>query len=109
MVVVSMSGVDKFGRSNVKMSTSQDLARGIFKGSPGIGFKLTHDGNYDMQLKQIVNVGAPIYLNDAATKIYVDNEINHLAQELIRLQKSNDKLVDALYEHMQQSQLSSTI
>ena len=35
------------------------------RGPPGIGFKLTDDGNYDIENKRLKNVAAPINLDDA--------------------------------------------
>jgi len=40
------------------------------KGDPGIGFKLTHDNNYDMETKRLTNVGEPKEDKDALTKGY---------------------------------------
>ena len=40
------------------------------KGNPGIGFKLTHDNNYDMETKRLTNVGEPKEDKDALTKGY---------------------------------------
>ena len=48
------------------------FSKGI-QGSPGVGFSLTADGNYDMNKKRLKNVGAPSANNDAATKKYVDD------------------------------------
>ena len=48
----------------------------IVKGLPGVGFKLTDDGDYDMQNKKLRNVGSPQTNNDATTKSYVDTEVN---------------------------------
>ena len=42
-------------------------ARGA-TGSPGIGFKLDGDGNYNVQNKKLVNVGRGVGPNDAVTK-----------------------------------------
>jgi hypothetical protein len=41
------------------------------KGDPGIGFKLTHDNNYDMDNKRLVNVGEPKEHKDAVNKEYL--------------------------------------
>jgi hypothetical protein len=41
------------------------------KGDPGIGFKLTHDNNYDMDNKRLVNVGEPKEHKDAVNKDYL--------------------------------------
>ena len=39
---------------------------------PGVGFKLTDDGNYDIDNKKLRNVASPQTNNDATTKSYVD-------------------------------------
>ena len=41
-------------------------------GPPGIGFKLTDDGNYDIDGKRLTNVSQPIDARDVATKAYID-------------------------------------
>ena len=41
-------------------------------GPPGIGFKLTGDGNYDIDGKRLTNVSQPIDARDVATKAYID-------------------------------------
>ena len=46
----------------------------IVKGLPGVGFKLTDAGDYDMQNKKLRNVASPETNNDATTKSYVDNK-----------------------------------
>ena len=48
----------------------------IVKGLPGVGFKLTDAGDYDMQNKKLRNVGSPQTNDDATTKSYVDSEVN---------------------------------
>ncbi|KAF8769811.1 hypothetical protein HNY73_017420 [Argiope bruennichi] len=42
-------------------------------GIPGIGFKLTNDGNYDMESKLLKNVSHPLEGDDSSTKKYVDD------------------------------------
>ena len=46
----------------------------IVKGLPGVGFKLTDDGDYDIQNKKLRNVAPPETNNDVTTKSYVDNK-----------------------------------
>ena len=46
----------------------------IVKGLPGVGFKLTDAGDYDMQNKKLRNVASPETNNDVTTKSYVDNK-----------------------------------
>ena len=53
-------------------SFGQPFAR-CAQGAPGIGFRLTADGNHDMTNKKLRNVGAPASNTDAATKKYVDD------------------------------------
>ena len=48
----------------------------IVKGLPCVGFKLTDNGDYDMQNKKLRNVASPQTNNDATTKSYVDSEVN---------------------------------
>ena len=55
-----------------EQSFDHPFAKGI-QGSPGAGFSLTADGNYDMNKKKLTNVGAPSNNTDAATKKYVDD------------------------------------
>ena len=43
----------------------------IVKGLPGVGFKLTDDGDYDIQNKKLRNVASPQTNNDVTTKSYV--------------------------------------
>ena len=46
----------------------------IVKGLPGVGFKLTDSGDYDIQNKKLRNVASPETNNDVTTKSYVDNK-----------------------------------
>ena len=48
----------------------------IVKGLPGVGFKLTDDGDYDIQNKKLRNVASPQTNTDASTKSYVDSEVS---------------------------------
>ena len=47
----------------------------IVKGLPGVGFKLTDAGDYDIQNKKLRNVAPPETNNDVTTKSYVDNKV----------------------------------
>ena len=55
-----------------EQSFDNSFSRGI-QGAPGIGFRLTADGNFDITGKKLTNVGAPTANADAATKKYVDD------------------------------------
>ena len=48
----------------------------IVKELPGVGFKLTDDGDYDIQNKKLTNVASPQTNDDATTKSYVDTEVD---------------------------------
>ena len=50
-------------------STTNQQQRGL----PGVGFKLTDDGNYDIENKKLRNVAEPQSNSDATTKKYIDN------------------------------------
>ena len=53
----------------------QRFLRGI-QGSPGVGFSLTRDGNYDMKNKKLRNVGEGVESSDAVTKHQLETAIN---------------------------------
>jgi len=44
------------------------------RGLPGVGFKLTDDGNYDIDGKRLTNLAEPKDNSDASTKNYVDTK-----------------------------------
>ena len=69
------------------------------QGLPGIGFKLTDDGNFDIDGKRLTDVSLPVDGGDATTKAYVDGEIghhtgnfNHLRQSFTFYDSSGTKL-----------------
>ena len=53
----------------------QSFWRGI-QGSPGVGFSLTRDGNYDMNNKKLKNVGEGVEGSDAVTKHQLEVSMN---------------------------------
>jgi len=44
------------------------------RGLPGVGFKLTDDGNYDIDGKRLTDVAEPKDNSDESTKNYVDTK-----------------------------------
>ena len=58
------------------------------QGLPGIGFKLTDDGNFDIDGKRLTDVSLPVDGKDATTKAYVDGEIGHHTGNLYHLRQS---------------------
>ena len=61
--------------SNNNQPQQQRCLRGI-QGSPGVGFSLTKDGNYDMSHKKLKNVGDGVESSDAVTKHQLETAIN---------------------------------
>ena len=55
-----------------QQSQNNPFSRGI-QGAPGVGFRLTAAGDFDITGKKLTNVGAPTANADAATKKYVDD------------------------------------
>ena len=53
----------------------QSFLRGL-RGSPGVGFSLTRDGNYDMNNKKLKNVGEGVESSDAVTKHQLEVSLN---------------------------------
>ena len=58
------------------------------QGLPGIGFKLTDDGNFDLDGKRLTDVSLPVDGGDATTKAYVDGEIGHHTGNFYHLRQS---------------------
>ena len=58
------------------------------QGLPGIGFKLTDDGNFDIDGKRLTDVSLPVDDGDATTKAYVDGEIGHHTGNFYHLRQS---------------------
>ena len=56
----------------------QTVNKYVQKGLPGVGFKLTDTGDYDMQNKKLVNVKSGTDLNDAVNKSQLDATTNLL-------------------------------
>ena len=58
----------------------QSFLRGL-RGSPGVGFSLTSDGNYDMNNKKLKNVGEGVESSDAVTKHQLKVSMNTKANK----------------------------
>ena len=57
-------------------SPSSSTISESIRGLPGVGFKLTDDGDYDMENKKLRNVAEPQSKNDSSTKRYVDTGVS---------------------------------
>lgn len=69
-----MMSVDKFGRYS--SSGNAQIAQGQ-KGPKGDGFNLTDDGDYDIQLKRICNVGTPTENGDAVNLFTLNTSVGN--------------------------------
>ena len=73
-------------------------------GLPGVGFKLTDDGNYDIDGKRLTNVGEPTGDNDATTKAYFESENSKKADKTyVDSEISKVKVHSSPNYHLQQS------
>lgn len=61
------------GLLNFKNKNKQQVIIKGEKGDPSFGFKLTRDGNYDIQNKKVTNVTDGTDPNDANTKQQLDS------------------------------------
>ena len=75
------------GYSNGQLESEVKGGRGE-QGLPGIGFKLTDDGNFDIDGKRLTDVSQPVEGGDATTKAYVDGEIGHHTGNFYHLRQS---------------------
>ena len=74
------------------------------KGQPGVGYKLTPDGNYDIDGKRLTNVGEPTGDNDATTKAYFESENSKKADKTyVDSEISKVKVHSSPNYHLQQS------
>ena len=63
------------------------------RGLPGVGFKLTADGNFDINGKLLTNVAAPVNGNDATNKNYVNTE--NAKQDIAIAEKASKNDLDS--------------
>ena len=64
-----------FNQHSNNQPQQQRFLRGL-QGSPGVGFSITKDGNYDMSHKKLKNVGEGVESSDAITKHQLETAIN---------------------------------
>ena len=57
------------------------------KGQPGVGYKLTPDGNYNIDGKRLTNVGEPTGDGDATTKLILNLKTLKKLIKLMLIQK----------------------
>ena len=69
-----------FNQHSNNQPHQQCFLRGL-RGSPGVGFSLTSDGNYDMNNKKLKNVGEGVESSDAVTKHQLEVSMNTKADK----------------------------
>ena len=69
-----------FNQHSNNNQPQQSFLRGL-RGSPGVGFSLTQDGNYDMNNKKLKNVGEGVESSDAVTKHQLEVSMNSKADK----------------------------
>ena len=74
------------GYSNGQLESEVNSGRGekADPGLPGIGFKLTDDGNFDIDGKRLTDLGEPTVDGDATTKKYVDQNKSNKNDVILR-------------------------
>lgn len=92
---ISIMSVDVFGR-NLKRGESS-------RGPPGIGFKITVDGQYDLENKRLCNLAAPNNLNEAVNlgtlQRTLQVEIERVMDITNRLRNDQNNLDDIMEAH----------
>ena len=89
--------VDKFGRQRVKQGV-------CMRGLPGVGFRLSPDGQYDIEGKVLTNVANPTNSTDVVTKDYLLTKLEELSTKIIdvvtkdylrtKLEELSTKIID---------------
>lgn len=77
--------VDVFGRQLTSKSVIKSISGGG-RGPPGNGFKLTADGQYDIDNKRLCNIADPIENNDAVSlklmRKKIATTLKHIREEM---------------------------
>ena len=72
---------------------------GCSRGPPGIGYKLTADGQYDADNKRLCNVALPKQLNDAVNLDALQMELRSVHEVAARLRNDLDVLDGIIEKH----------
>ena len=85
-----------FNQHSNNQPQQQGFLRGM-QGSPGVGFNLTKDGNYDMVYEKLKNVGEGVESGDAITKHQLEVSMNTKLNKtsLSNYVKKNSPVVNA--------------
>ena len=85
--------VDVFGRK------VEQRSGGRSRGPPGVGYKLTADGQYDADNKRLCNVALPKKLNDAVNLDTLQIELRSVHEVTARLRSDLDILEEIVEKH----------
>ena len=69
------------------------------RGPPGVGYKLTADGQYDAENKRLWNVALPEQLNDAVNLDALQMELRSMHPVTTRLRSDLDILEEIVEQH----------
>lgn len=95
-IEINKMSVNKFGQTTLSEKTK---SLNLQRGPPGVGFKLTEDGNFDLEHKRLINLNlAPISNNEVVSKQYVDDKLKEFESKIKALitKKINDMGVDII-------------
>ena len=92
--------VDVFGR---KLGQRTETSSSSSRGPPGIGFKITIDGQYDLEDRRLCNVAEPINTHDAVNLAYLEKELNILRGAITEIQNRRRKKAKINKEAVEQN------
>lgn len=87
--IICKMSVDVFGRQLDKSVTSNNHGP---PGRPGIGFKITLNGHYDLENKRLCNIAEPEEQNDSVTLNVLNRETRNIIRTL-REESNNSNLL----------------
>ena len=92
-------GIDKFGHSN-SVSSANSIAK---RGSPGVGFKLTNTGDFDISNKRLKFVSDPEDDGDAINRNYFYNSIEPVRISVEKIKTHQKQMETEVIKPFQQS------
>lgn len=84
----SVNTIDKFGR---RKKVGKPI---LLRGPAGPGFKLTADGNYDLENKRLINVCGPKDSKDCVTLGYLKAELISVDEDLLKYIEQRIELLE---------------
>lgn len=99
--------VDVFGRQLTSRSVNKHFGGGGSRGPPGNGFKMTVDGQYDIDKRRLCNIADPIEQNDAISAQVMQNFVQQELRVNYQMMSSLQNTVDShdIMIHSLQSKL----